>query len=100
MSVPTGVNQTYCSPRMKGRGGRLGDVVSFQALLVSSVTQEVIYFDSYLIECWFIQMKSHCCELNNKMGGDESKDEIKPRLRDAEVTVCTWLRLTPTIAQN
>lgn len=31
--------------------------------LFSSLIQEVIYFDSYLIEFDFIQIKSLCCEL-------------------------------------
>lgn len=34
--------------------------------LVSSLIREVIYFDSYLNEFYFIQMKSLCCELTER----------------------------------
>lgn len=66
MSFPRGVNQTYCSPRMKRcerRERELIDCVggkeefvffSFSQFLISSLIQEVIYFDSYLNEFYFI----------------------------------------------
>lgn len=76
MSFPRGVNQTYCSPRMKRREREWTKCVVFypsRQCLISFSIQEVIYFDSYLTEFYFIQMKSHCCELNKREGEEKEK---------------------------
>lgn len=83
MSFPRGVNQTYCSLRIKRRERELidclwegGEYFSFRPILVSYLKQEVIYFDSYHIEFYVIQMSLLCkrkwekeTDRNESMGG-------------------------------
>lgn len=66
MSFPRGVNQTYSSLRIKKmwktwKGTDWLCAEKTRRPFLSSLIQEVIYFDSHLIEFYFIQMESLCC---------------------------------------